>query len=525
VVYQLSFRRRPGHGVLSRRNRRVDRRKQSHARPPSHRATACCSKKNSAGILDHLNQLWTHCFPAFEQHRVAARAQTLSLSSLLCLGRHTVTGLLTTSGSQFRDWSAAYRLFSQSRVPVDEIFSVVRRAVVAELTPAAPVCAVLDDTLLRRSGARTPGVAWRRDPLGPRFQTNFVRGQRFLQTSLATSTPDGTRRMVPISFLHAPTPVKPSKKAPPAEQEKYRAAARANRLSLRAAEQIQHLRAALDADLSASPRLLIVAFDGGYTNQTVLKRMPANTTGIGRIRKDAKLLLLPDPAIRRARGRRLCYGAPAPTPEQVRTDESPWDTITMSHHGVTHALRFKRRTGLMWRAAGAHQVLQLIVIAPLGYRLRKSSKLLYRDPAYLICTDEKLDPQVIIETYFQRWDIEVNFREEKTLLGVGQAQVRAQHSVEAAPAFAVASYAMLLIATQRAFARSRDALLPPPKWATSSANVRVSTQQAIHQLRAEVWGRGLGLDNFSDFASKFPSHAKPEKSSFPLASAVCYANA
>src|SRR5437763_12976608 len=36
-----------------------------------------------------------------------------------------------------------------------------------------------------------------------------------------------------------------------------------------------------------------------------------------------------------------------------------------------------------------------------------------------ICTDPALDPREIIEAYFQRWDIEVNFCDEKTLLGVG----------------------------------------------------------------------------------------------------------
>jgi hypothetical protein len=33
------------------------------------------------------------------------------------------------------------------------------------------------------------------------------------------------------------------------------------------------------------------------------------------------------------------------------------------------------------------------------------------------------------------------------------------------------------------------------------------------------------LENFSPFASTLPPAAKPEKSPFPLASAVCYANA
>jgi len=435
-----------------------------------------------------------------------------------------VTGLLTTSGSQFQDWTASYRLFSHNRLPIEVIFAVVRRAVVSELPPHAPVCAVLDDSLLRRSGLRTPGVAWRRDPLGPRFQTNLVRAQRFLQTSLALPAPDGSHRLVPVAFRHAPTPAKPGKKASASEQASYRAQARAARISQRASEQIRDLRAALDAEAS-SPRLLLVAFDGGYTNQTVLRNLPPNTTAIGRLRKDAHLLLRPDPETQKARGRRRCYGAPAPTPEQVRTDDSPWQTLTFAHHGTSHQLRFKRRTGLMWRAAGSPQVLQLIVIAPLAYRLRKGSKLLYRDPAFLICTDEKLDPRLIIESYFQRWGIEVNFREEKTLLGVGQAQVRCPRSVETAPALTVASYALLLLATQRAFAASRHALLPRPKWIPSSPSTRISTQQAIHQLRAEVWGRGLGLDNFSGFASTLRAATKPEKLSFPLASAVCYANA
>jgi hypothetical protein len=352
-----------------------------------------------------------------------------------------------------------------------------------------------------------------------------VRAQRFLQTSLALPAPDGSCRVLPVAFRHTPTLPKPSKKATDAERKKYRAEVRAARLSQRACEQIRDLRADLNAHSSAASRRLVVAFDGGYTNQTVLRHLPPNTTAIGRLRQDARLLLQPDSPKQKARGRRPTYGLPAPTPEQVRTDDSPWQTFTFNHQGVSHQLRFKRRTGLMWRTAGAHQTLQLIVIAPLAYRLRQGSKLLYRRPAFLLCTDENLDPQLVIETYFHRWDIEVNFREEKTLLGAGQAQVRCSRSVESAPALTVASYALLLLATQRAFAGSRKDLLPRPKWMPAAPSTRISTQQAIHQLRAEVWGRGLGLDNFSPFASSPPAATKPQKSTFPLASALFYANA
>jgi hypothetical protein len=83
---------------------------------------------------------------------------------------------------------------------------------------------------------------------------------------------------------------------------------------------------------------------------------------------------------------------------------------------------------------------------------------------------------------------------------------------------------MLLVSAQQAFGNSTEALLPQPKWAAGSQGARTSTQQVIHQLRAEVWGRGLGIGSFSDFTSNLSTHTKPEKCTFPLASAVCYAN-
>lgn len=406
-----------------------------------------------------------------------------------------------------------------------EVFSVVRRAVAAELPAGAPYRVVLDDTLLRRAGNKTPGVAWRRDPLGPRFQTNFVRAQRFLQFSAAMPSQEGSYRMTPISFLHTPTPQKPSRKASPQELAQYRKDANASRISLRASQQIAQLRQDLDRDEGGKARTLLLAFDGGYTNSTVLKHIPPHTICIGRLRKDARLCFTPDPALMKTRGRRLRYGAAAPTPEQLRTDDNqPWETMAFPHSGTTHPLRFKRRQNIMWRTAGATQVLQLIVIAPLAYRLRKGSKLLYREPAFLICTDPDLDPREIIEAYFQRWDIEVNFRDEKTLLGVGQAQVRDPSSVESAPALTVASYAMLVVSAQRAFGESRDGLISQPRWAAHNKHSRISTQQLIHQLRAEVWGRGLGTERFSGFASNIPTDTKPEKCFFPIESAVFYAN-
>lgn len=448
------------------------------------------------------------------------------MSSLLCLGRHTVTGLLTTCGCEFQDWSAAYRIFSQDRLPVEDIFTVVRRAVLAELRPQAPLCVAIDDSLLRKSGIRIPGVAWRRDPLGPPFQTNFVRAQRFLQLSASIPLADAAYRMVPIAFHHAPTPSKPSPTASPEALKQYREASRSARLPLIAVQQIASLRQALDAETDGCDRPLHVVGDGGYTNETVLKKLPPRTTLIGRIRKDAKLYFLPEPSTAPpGRGRPRRYGALAPTPEQVRADETkPWITLEISVSGAPHQVRVKRLAPVLWRTAGLGQVLQIVVIAPLSYRLRKNSKLLYRRPAFLVSTDAELDLRALVQEYVQRCDIETNFREEKTLLGVGQAQVRNMHASNAVPALQVASYALLLLATLRASQAPEKAdLLPQPKWNAASAPPRFSTARAINQLRAELWGRILGLTNFSGFAAQHPPSMKPEKFTPHLPSAVLYA--
>ena len=493
--------------------------------PPPPQSPTFRSKKNSAGILSALQQLWRQCAPSFSQQRVAERAQALSLSSLLCLGRHTVTGLLTTCGQEFHDWSADYRLFSRHRLPTDLLFSVIRRAVVQRLPPRSPLSVAIDDTLLRKTGIRIPGVAWRRDPLGPRFQTNFVRAQRVLQLSANLPLPAGHHRMVPIAFRHAPTPVKPSSKATEQQLADYRQAARSARLSRLASQQIAALRQSLDAEPDGSARPLHLFVDGGYTNSTVLKPLPPNTVLIGRIRKDAKLYLLPpDLQGRKIRGRPRHYGAPAPTPEQVRTDPSPWQTVAVRISGVAHKLRVKVRHNLLWRTAGLTHTLQLVVIAPVGYRLRKGAKLLYRQPAYLICTDSQMDLLTLVQGYVQRWDIEVNFREEKTLLGVGQAEVRHPNSVQDVPALQVASYAMLLLAMERvSVAAPNVETLPLPKWAPRGTPPRQSTQHGISQLRGEVWSRALGLTNFSDLLLCAPPAASPEKLLSHLPSAILYA--
>ncbi len=68
----------------------------------------------------------------------------------------------------------------------------------------------------------------------------------------------------------------------------------------------------------------------------------------------------------------------------------------------------------------------------------KGSRMLYREPGYLICANAELPADQLLQAYLWRWEIEVNFRKEKTVIGLGQAQVKTKNSVENTSAFIVA---------------------------------------------------------------------------------------
>jgi len=443
------------------------------------------------------------------------------LSHLLCLGRHTLTGVLGTSGRLFCDWSADYRMYSSERVEPEKLFTPVRQSLTGRLAERQPLVAALDDTRLRKTGRKTHGVKYTRDPMGPPFHVNLIKAQRFIQISMASPADNGMARMVPLDFVHAPAPKKPRPDADEQVQALFRQAKREMALPKVGANQLTRLRLAMDEE-GQQDRPLWVVVDGGYTNRTFVKHLPNRTTAVGRIRADAKLYHLPV-STEGQPGRNRVYGDRAPTPEELHKNTSvPWQRVEAFAAGKTHNFKIKTLAPLRWRPAGKEHDLRLIVIAPLGYRLTKNGKLLYRKPAYLICTDPNADIQEILQAYIWRWDIEVNFRDEKSLLGVGQAQVRNEHSVENVPALAVAAYAMLLTSSIQAYGPTgKPDSLPTPKW-RNKETLRPSTQSLLQHLRHEVWADAL---HFYSFASHPDPNTKLEKLDLPIEGALFYATA
>lgn len=423
------------------------------------------------------------------------------LAHLVCPGRHTVSGLITVLGGQFTDWTADYSLYSKGRVRADDIFNEVRRQVDGLGAPGRPLCVALDDTILRKVGRCIPGTAYRRDPLGPAFNLNLVWAQRRLQLSAAVADGRGEVRMIPVCFEDASTPPKPRKGSDAGALQDYKEQMKQRNLNAVAIRTLEGLQKRRAQDNQGVAPALHVVVDGSYTNKKTLRNLPDKTTLIGRIRKDAKLSAKPEGQM--PKGRRKFYGHDLPTPEQIRRDpDTPWVKVLARAGGKTREFEIKTIAPVRWRAAGEMD-LRLVVIRPVGYRLRKGARKLYTQPAYLICTDPDLPIEDILQEYIWRWDIEVNHRDEKTILGVGQAQVRNENSVQSIPATAVAALAMLHVAAIKAYGQGgRPAAIPPAKWRNPSRKQRPSTQDLINELRRELWSKAIRPEVLTDFMNK-----------------------
>ena len=116
--------------------------------------------------------------------------------------------------------------------------------------------------------------------------------------------------------------------------------------------------------------------------------------------------------------------------------------------------------------------------------------------------------------------MELNFRDEKTVMGVAEAQVRTKEAVEAVPALVVAAYAFLLLAGTED--NKRESVLPKPKWRSADPPARQSTASMIGLFRSQLWGKAMGV-NLKDFVDRKAAGTKPVLFEKSLPSAVCYA--
>lgn len=406
----------------------------------------------------HLTAEWRE---AFAQARTARRAQRHALGGLCTLGRRTLSRCLASTRQHLRDWSSDYVLYARSRWDAARLFRPAQRYS-AEHSYPDHLAVAFDDTRLKKTGRKIPGAHYHRDPLSPPFHVNLLFGLRRLQASALVPLhrlTGAAARGIPVAYDDAPVVKKPGKRARPDAWEAWRAQRQTVNLPAQFLAQVQRLRAAYDA-LGAWHKLVVAVVDGSFCNRAVFRAVLERVAVLARCRKDARLCRPAAPGSRRR------YDAATFTPEDVRTHPAmPVKTATVYYGGAWRQLRYKDVVPLYWRNGAGTRPLRLMVIMGVPYRCTRHGKTHYREPAYLLTTDLTTPAELLIQMYVDRWEIEVNHRDEKENLGVGQAQVRAPQSVARQPTLAVAAYSVMLVAVLLVHGPHRtEAYEPLPRW-------------------------------------------------------------
>jgi hypothetical protein len=421
------------------------------------------------------------CQGTFAQARSCRRASELSLGTLSSYGRRTLSRAICAVGRHHQDWSADYKVFSRSPWDADRLFDPVMEEYLRRY-PTGPISVAFDDTKLGKTGRSIQSAFWQRDPLSPPFHVNLVYGLRFMGASLIFPhyrQGDVPPRAMPVRFVECPAVKKPGKRADEAQRRAYKEAVKLHNLSRDGLGVMRGIRHSLD-QIGSGDRVMVAVVDGSLCNRTIFKADLEGVKVVARCRKDARLCF-PAPE-----GSRRVYAVERFTPEGVRQDQTiAWRRTRVHFGGAWRRVRYKQLKGVLWRRGCGRKQLRLLVIAPQPYRVSPHARTYYRQPAYLLTTDNHTSATLLIQAYFDRWQIEVNHREIKDTLGVGQAQVWSARSVPRQPAFAVASYSLLLLAGLLEFGPGRTHhFLPLPKWRKYAK--RPSALDLITLLRKEI---------------------------------------
>lgn len=416
---------------------------------------------------------------ATRQRRTGLRLAVLTVSTLLALGRHTISQCVLVVGAGELDWTAWYRLFNRQRVRMPVLYRQVVGRLLAELGPDDPLIITLDATQLPRSSRRFPGVGWTRSFRSPHWMPGLHLSQRIsIMSGLLPQGAGGYSRAVPIreqlllSARSRPVP------GVPCQTE-----------AVAGVRQLRWLRMLLTLGFANErDRPLLVLADGAYSVADVLCRLPRACTLVARCAKNRALFALPEP--QPGRGRKRLYGPQGPSPHATLTTPQAWQTVRLQVRGRRLALRVTVTGPWVVRLASAQPVM-LVVIR--GVQRSSGASTWRRDATYLLVTARQSPTGTwelpyalpkLLAWFWHRWDVEVMHRELKSSCGFGDQQAWSANGSTTTRAWALWTYALLVLATASVWG-----LGPPPGRRLSHwyHPKHWSIGHALQALRAELW--------------------------------------
>jgi hypothetical protein len=305
-----------------------------------------------------------------------------------------------------RHYCCVYDLFSRASWDWDELGKILLALLLVEFVPFGIVWLAVDDTLCHKRGKHVALGGIFLDPvLSSKSRKTFRFAVNYVVLALVVVPPFRPDRAFALPVLWR------------AFRKK---GAAGHRKKTELARELAHLVA------QALPgRRVCLLGDSAYVNASVLRGRPANLEVIGPLPLKAALYRAPAAPQPGRRGRLPKKGERLPAPKEMLAmpEEFVADEQAFALPGGEKVLRVQALRGVLWYTGCKEERVAVVLLRdPSGS---------WRDEA-LLCTDAAMSVGEIVSGYCRRWSIEVAFRDSKQYLGLHDARVRCEASVERA---------------------------------------------------------------------------------------------
>jgi hypothetical protein len=400
-------------------------------------------------------------------------------------GTHAVTESLVEAGvSATQHHAAFHRFFSRACWCVDAVGRLLLLQLVARLP--GPLRLAVDDTLCTHKGPKLFGLGVHVDAVrSSRKRRLLTFGHVWVVLTVLVPVPWSQRVWaLPVLFRLFRTQAD-CQKSGEVHQPK-------TQLAVALVHQV--------AQWLPGKALELVA-DSAYSCRPVLRTLPPGVLFTGVMPTKARLQR---PRTRKYRSPRTgCLRTGdirLPNPAQVaRSTQWPWYTLTLTLYGERKHLQYKELVARWYRSAGK-PLLKIVIV-----RLHQGQVPL----RVLFCTDSTRSAQAILQSYAQRWAIEVLFRDLKQLLGFASSRARSRLAVLRTAPFVGVCYTLLVLwSLQQGLSLSQVAL-PVRPWYPTKRTVSFADILRLAQ-------RTLSSADWTDVSSllaDIPSALSPPRAS------------
>jgi len=434
--------------------------------------------------------------PCFYGVTTWTKAQILLMGTILAPGKRTVTAALRVMGLKDNTRFAQYHHVLSRAVwsPLATAQVLLQLLVATFDTKEKLLVFGMDDTIERRWGQKIAARGIYRDPVRS-SESHFVKasGLRWISLLLLTHLP-WAERVWALPFM---TVLAPS--------ERYYAerGRQPKKLTDRAQQMIRQLR----RWLPRRPRVVVA--DRSYAALELLAACQTlSVTVVTRLRLDAALY---DPAPPYAgMGRPRRKGKRLSTPQQsLEAPETTWTTVDLKwYDGQQRSMEIASQTALWFHYGLPSVPIRWVLIRdPLGEY----------ETVCLLCTDQTVAPNQIVEWFVMRWQVEVTFEEARRHLGVETQRQWSDKAIARTTPLLLGLFSWITLVAHASHSSGHSVTVRQSAWYTKTLP---TFSDALALVRHQLWS---SLPTFQTSGAN-PDTIKVSRPFFvSLVETLCYA--